>query len=72
MWQYMRVSSVAGERIVDSKPALQRCLWTDETDSAQHSAVQSHKGAAASESLLYVNTYILYVNRYISMCSLAK
>ena len=30
---------------MDSKPTLQWSLWTDETDTAEHSAVQPHKGA---------------------------
>jgi len=38
--------SFTGERIVDSKQALQWGLWSDEVDSTKHFAVQPHKGAA--------------------------
>jgi len=34
-----------GECIVDTKQALQWSLWTDETDFAEHLAVQPVKGA---------------------------
>jgi len=41
----IHVSLFAGERLVDSKQTLQRSVWTDEADSAEHLAIQPHQGA---------------------------